>query len=78
MLSSYLSLAPLTTTADTAIMAPLSFSLTHSAGTCLPLLARKGNRGGANHMTATQMWFSSFYCSMHTCNLTHSVFLIWY
>ncbi len=38
---------------------PLSFSLTHRAGTCLPLLASKGNRGGANHMTAKQMWFSS-------------------
>ena len=22
--------------------------------------------------------FLPFYCSMHTCNLTHSVFLIWY
>jgi hypothetical protein len=38
---------------------PLSFSLTDRAGTCLPLIASKGNRGGANHMTAKQMWFSS-------------------
>ncbi len=56
LLSSYLCPAPL---ADTATMAPLSFPLTHRAGTCLPLLASKGNRGGANHMKAKQMWFSS-------------------
>ena len=37
----------------------LSFSLTHRAGKCLPLLASKGNRGRPNHMTAKQMRFSS-------------------
>jgi hypothetical protein len=59
LLSSYLGPAPVATTADTATMAPPFIPLTHGAGTCLPLLASKGNRGGANHMTAKQMWFSS-------------------
>ncbi len=68
---------PLATTADTATMAPLSFSLTHRAGTCLSLLANKGGLGGPNHTTAKQTWYSSFYCFMHTCNFTHLVFLIW-
>ena len=78
LMSSYLGPAPLATTADTATMAPPSFSLTHRAGTCLPLLACKGNRGGANHMTAKQMWFSSLLLFLHTWNLSHSVFLIFY
>jgi hypothetical protein len=59
LLSSYLGPAPLATTADTATTAPLSFYLTHRAGTCLPLLASRGAGGGPNHMTAKQTRFSS-------------------
>ncbi len=69
---------PLVTTADTATLAPLSFSLTHRAGTCLSLLANKGGLGGPNHTAAKQTWNSSFYCFMYTCNFTHSVIIILY
>jgi hypothetical protein len=50
---------------------PLSFSLTHRAGTCLPLLASKGNRGGSNHTTAKQMWFS-YLLLFHAYMQSHS------
>jgi hypothetical protein len=53
--SSYLGPAPLATTAESHNGSPFH---SHRAGTCLPLLANKGNRGGPNHTTAKQMRFS--------------------
>ena len=60
---------------------PLSFSLTYRARTCLPLLASKGNRGGANHMTAKQMWFSSLllfhaYMQSHSFSISNLVLAV--
>jgi len=74
LLSSYWGPGPLATTADTATMAPHSFSLTR-AGTCLALLASKGAWVDQIIRQQNKRGFLPFYCSMHTCNLTHSVSL---
>ncbi len=70
--------APLANTADTATMAPPFTPLTNRAGTCLPLRASKGNRGGSNHTTAKQMWFSSLllfhaYMQCHSFSISNMV-----
>jgi hypothetical protein len=59
----------------------LSFSFTHRDGTCLPLLASKGNRGGPNHTTAKQMWFSSLllfhaYMQSHSFSISNLVLAV--
>jgi hypothetical protein len=47
----------------------------------LPLLANKGNRGGPNHMTAKQMWFSSLllfhaYIQSHSFSISNLVLAV--
>ncbi len=72
--------APLATTADTTTMAPplilsYSYSCYMFAFTC-----QQGEQGWTKSYAWQQnkFGFLPFYCSMHTCNHTHSVFLIWY
>jgi hypothetical protein len=58
LLSSFLGPAPSPPQLNRPQWLPLSFSLTHRAGTCLPLLGSKGDRGGPNNTTAKQKRFS--------------------
>ncbi len=55
----------------------LSILLKEQEHVCLYLLARGT---GVDQIILQQIKrrFLPFYCSMHTCNLTHSIFLIWY
>ena len=78
LLSPYLGPAHLTTTADTATMAPFSLSPTHRAGMSSPILASKGGGGGPkSNVSQKNGGFFPYIVTCITCNLTHSVFLIW-
>jgi hypothetical protein len=76
LLSSYLGPAPLPPQLIQPQWLPLSFSLTHRAGTCLPLLA--GWQGWTKSFDSKKAWFSSLllfhaYMQSHSFNIS-----IWY
>jgi hypothetical protein len=57
---------------------PPPFSLTHRVGTCSPILASKGGKGGPKSCDSNKMRFSSLLLLHAFHAITHSVFLIWY
>ena len=78
LLSSYLGPAPLATSWYSHNGSPFhSLLLIELVHVCLYLPAR-GTGVEQIIWQQNKCGFLPFYCSMHTCNLTHSVFLIWY